>query len=54
MAANVTFKYKVQKPDFEQRKLEGERTMKNHPSKVPVCIVALAHLVSNQSFIDLY
>ena len=43
MALHVTYKYKQQKPDFEQRKLEGSRTLKNHPSKVPVSLGLHTH-----------
>jgi hypothetical protein len=40
--ATATFKYKLQKPDFEERKAVGSRTLKNYPSQVPV-IVAKAN-----------
>ena len=43
MALNVTYKYKQQKPDFEQRKLEGSRTLKNYPSKIPVSLGLHTH-----------
>lgn len=36
MALQVTYRYKVQKPDAVQRREEGIRTLKNYPSKVPV------------------
>lgn len=35
----VLYKYKAQKPDPEQRRAEGSRTLKNYPSKVPVGIL---------------
>ena len=36
MSIQVTYRYKTQKPDQEQRRAEGVRTLKNYPSKVPV------------------
>lgn len=38
MALQVTYRYKVQKPEFEHRKIEGSKTLKNHPTKVPVVV----------------
>ena len=38
MSLQVTYRYKTQKPDQEQRRAEGIKTLKNYPSKVPVRI----------------